>query len=147
MLNHSLSVIIFCRYRARARKEHAADGSSVTTTSMDRHFLPLVYSRMCVAMRYTSIMIVSFSHKGLETLYKTGSTRGVQAAHAPKLRRILAALDAATSPTDLNQPGYKLHPLKAELKGHWSIWVNGNWRVTFRFVGNNTELIDYQDYH
>ena len=98
-------------------------------------------------MRYTCSMIVSFRHKGLETLYKTDSVRGVQAAHAPKLRRILAALDAATSPDDLNQPGYKLHPLKQELKGHWSVWVNGNWRVTFRFAGNNTELVDYQDYH
>lgn len=92
-------------------------------------------------------MIVSFSHKGLETLYRTNSTRGVKAAHAPKLRRILAALDAASSSADLNQPGYKLHPLKRELKGHWSVWVNGNWRVTFRFVGNDVELVDYQDYH
>lgn len=92
-------------------------------------------------------MIVSFRHKGLETLYKTGSARGLQTEHAPKLSRILAALDAATSPTELNQPGYKLHPLKGVLKGHWSVWVNGNWRVTFRFVGVDVELVDYQDYH
>jgi len=92
-------------------------------------------------------MIVGFRHKGLEVLYMTGSARGVQVAHAPKLRRILAALDAAISPTELNQPSYKLHPLKGVLKGHWSIWVNGNWRVTFRFIGANVELVDYQDYH
>jgi proteic killer suppression protein len=92
-------------------------------------------------------MIVSFRHKGLETLYRTNSISGVQAAHVSKLRRILAALDAAASPRDLNQSGYKLHPLKGDLKGHWSIWVTGNWRVTFRFVGNDTELVDYQDYH
>ncbi len=92
-------------------------------------------------------MIVSFRHKGLETLYRTNSASGLHAAHLSKLRRILAALDAAASPTDLNQPGYKLHPLKGDLKGHWSIWVNGNWRVTFRFVGNDTELVDYRDYH
>jgi proteic killer suppression protein len=92
-------------------------------------------------------MIVSFRHKGVEALYRTGSVRGVQSAHAAKLLRILAALDAAASPAELNQPAYKLHPLKGNLKGHWSIWVNGNWRVTFRFVSADVELVDYQDYH
>ena len=92
-------------------------------------------------------MIVSFRHKGLETLYRIGSTRGVQAAHASKLRRILSALDAAASAAELNHPGYRLHPLKGELKGHWSVWVNGNWRITFRFAGTDVELVDYRDYH
>ena len=92
-------------------------------------------------------MIVSFRHKGLELLYETGSTRGVQAAHAAKLNRILAALDAASSPADLNQPGYKLHPLKGEMRGHWSIWVNGNWRLTFEFTDGNVYVLDYEDYH
>ena len=92
-------------------------------------------------------MIIGFRHKGLETLHRTGSTRGVKVAHAPKLGRILAALDAATSPAEFNQPGYKLQLLKGELKGHWSMWVNGNWRVTFRFVAADVELVDYQDYH
>lgn len=92
-------------------------------------------------------MIISFRHKGLEVLYRTGSGRGVQASHVAKLGRILSALDAAVSPAELNHPGYKLHPLKGELKGYWSIWVNGNWRVTFRFVGADVELVDYQDYH
>ena len=92
-------------------------------------------------------MIVGFRHKGLEALYRTGATRGVPAEHAPKLKRILAALDAAAAPRELNHPGYKLHPLKGELSGFWSIWVNGNWRVTFRFVGADIELVDYQDYH
>jgi proteic killer suppression protein len=92
-------------------------------------------------------VIVGFRHKGLEILCRTGSTRGVQAAHAPKLLRILAALGAAAMPSELDQPGYKLHSLKGNLKGHWSIWVSGNWRVTFRFVGADVELVDYQDYH
>lgn len=92
-------------------------------------------------------MIVSFRHKVLETLYGTGSTRGVQASHADKLRRILSALDAVASPTEWNHPGYRLHPLKGELKGHWSIWVNGNWRITFRFAGTDVERVDYQDSH
>lgn len=71
----------------------------------------------------------------------------MQTAHVSKLRHILAALDAAASPAELNHPGYKLHPLKGTLKGHWSVWVNGNWRVTFRSVGVDVELVDYRDYH
>lgn len=92
-------------------------------------------------------MIVGFRHKGLEILYRTGSTRGVQAAHAAKLGRILAALDAASSPDELNLPSLKLHALKGKLKGQWSVWVSGNWRVTFRFAKADVELVDYLDYH
>lgn len=92
-------------------------------------------------------MIVRFRHAGLETLYRTGSAKGVQPTHAAKLSRILAALDAASAAQDLNQPGYRLHPLKGRRTGFWSIWVNGNWRVTFRFVGADVELVDYEDYH
>ncbi len=92
-------------------------------------------------------MIVGFRHKGLRLLYETGSARGVEAAHAPKLLSILAALDVATTPDELSLPSYRLHPLKGDMKGHWSIWVNGNWRVTFRFTGTDVELVDYRDYH
>ncbi len=92
-------------------------------------------------------MIIGFRHKGLELLFRSGSTRGVQAAHAGKLRNILGLLDVAAGPGDMNLPSFKLHPLKGELKGHWSVWVNGNWRVTFRFEGADAELVDYQDYH
>lgn len=92
-------------------------------------------------------MIISFRHKGLEALYWKNSASGVQAAHVPKLLRILAALDAAASPVELNQPSYKLHSLKSQMKNYWSIWVNGNWRITFHFVGADVELVDYQDYH
>nr|WP_244642668.1 type II toxin-antitoxin system RelE/ParE family toxin [Phyllobacterium sp. 628] len=88
-----------------------------------------------------------FRHKGLESFYRTGSIRGIQPAHAPKLSRILYALENATRSEELNLPGYRLHPLKGALKGHWSIWVNGNWRVTFRFDGKDVELVDYLDYH
>ncbi|MDA8189946.1 MAG: type II toxin-antitoxin system RelE/ParE family toxin [Gammaproteobacteria bacterium] len=92
-------------------------------------------------------MILGFRHKGLQAFYRTGATRGIQAAHARRLGVILALLDAASGPRDLNQPGLKLHPLKGSLKGHWSVWVSGNWRVTFRFIGADVELVDYQDYH
>lgn len=92
-------------------------------------------------------MIVGFRHKGLRLLYERDSARGVNPDHKDKLKRILAALDVAAGPDDLSLPAYRLHPLKGELAGHWSIWVNGNWRVTFRFVGVDVELVDYQDYH
>lgn len=92
-------------------------------------------------------MVIGFRHKGLERFYRTGSTRGIQAAHANKLRRILGLMDVATEPQDLNLPGFKLHPLKGKQKGRWSIWVNGQWRVTFGFAGNDVELVDYEDYH
>ncbi|EYR79105.1 MULTISPECIES: type II toxin-antitoxin system RelE/ParE family toxin [unclassified Shinella] len=92
-------------------------------------------------------MIVSFRHKGLELFHTSGSTKGIQASHAAKLGRILGLLDVASAPADVNLPGFKLHPLKGNMKGHWSVWVNGNWRVTFRFIGADVELVDYQDYH
>lgn len=89
-------------------------------------------------------MIVSFRHKGLERLYRDGPKKGV---HVPKLLRILSALDVAQVPEDLSIPSFRTHRLKGDLAGHWSIWVNGNWRVTFRFVENDVELLNYQDYH
>jgi proteic killer suppression protein len=92
-------------------------------------------------------VIVSFRHKGLERLYRDGWTKGVQAAHAPKLRRILSVLDVAQAPNDLAIPSFRTHPLKGDMAGHRSIWVNGNWRVSFRFADGDVELVDYQDYH
>lgn len=92
-------------------------------------------------------MIVSFRHKGLEKLYRQGTKKGVQADHVPKLLRILSSLDVAQSAEDLSIPSFRTHRLKGDLAGHYSIWVNGNWRVTFRFVDSDVELVDYQDYH
>ncbi len=83
----------------------------------------------------------------LEARYYNGMVKGIQAAHAPKLRLIFGALDAAVSLEDLNVPFFRLHPLKGELKGDCSITVNGNWRVIFRFAGTDVELVDYLDYH
>ncbi len=90
---------------------------------------------------------MSFRHKGLELLYERDSVKGIQSEHAPKLRRILTALDVAVSERDLDLPGFRLHPLHGKLSGYWSIWVNGNWRVTFRFIDTDVELVDYRDYH
>ncbi len=92
-------------------------------------------------------MIVSFRHKGLERFFKTGDTRGIQAGHANKLALILSRLDDAKSVQDVDFYGANLHSLKGKLKGHWSVKVNGNWRVTFVFADGNAELVDYQDYH
>lgn len=92
-------------------------------------------------------MIIGFKHKGLEVFYITGTTRGINVAHIAKLRRILGLLDVAENPKDINLPSFRLHQLKGDMNGHWAIWVNGNWRVTFRFVGFNVELVDYLDYH
>lgn len=92
-------------------------------------------------------MIKSFRHKGLEVFYKTGNIKGIQAQHAVKIRHILTLLDVATGPEALNLPAFRLHSLKGNLKNHWSIYVNGNWRITFRFIGIDVELVNYQDYH
>lgn len=72
---------------------------------------------------------------------------GIQSDHAKKLRMKLAALDTANSVEDMDIPGFRLHPLKGEDKGRWSIWVNGNWRMTFKFQDGNAYIHDYEDYH
>ena len=92
-------------------------------------------------------MIVGFKHKGLERFFRTGSTRGIQAAHASKITRILQTLDAAASAQGMDLPGFRLHPLKGKLRGLWSVTVSGNWRITFRFTDRGAELVDYQDHH
>lgn len=92
-------------------------------------------------------MIIGFRHKGLEEFFRSNSTRGIQASHAKKLGHILRSLNVATSPAEMNLPGFGLHPLKGDLNGYWSVTVNGNWRVTFIFVGLNVDIVDYQDYH
>ena len=91
--------------------------------------------------------IKSFRHKGLEEFFRTGSKAGIQAAHAKKLGRQLHALDNATAPEQMGVPGWGLHPLKGDLAGYWSVWVNASWRLTFTFDGQDAELVDYQDYH
>ncbi|MEN0106514.1 MAG: type II toxin-antitoxin system RelE/ParE family toxin [Pseudomonas sp.] len=92
-------------------------------------------------------MIRSFQHKGLGRFYATGSTQGVQAAHAKRLRILLSALDTATSLDDMAVPSFRLHPLKGDKQGRWSIAVNGNWRVTFEFRDADAYVLNYEDYH
>lgn len=88
-------------------------------------------------------MIKAFRHKELETFFRTGSNAGRQPHHAGKLRVLLTTLDSAKRPDDMNAPGWKLHPLTGKLAGYYSVTVNGSWRMTFAFDGENAELVDY----
>ena len=99
------------------------------------------------ATRYIISVIKSFKHKGLRNYYETGSKAGIQAKHAGRLRLQLAALDTARAVEDMDVPGYRLHPLKGRAKNRWSIWVSGNWRLTFDFNDGNAYVLDYEDYH
>jgi proteic killer suppression protein len=92
-------------------------------------------------------MIKGYRHKGLQQFAETGSKAGIQPKHAARLKRLLTALDVASRPEDMNAPGNHLHALKGSLAGHWSVSVSGNWRLTFRFEGEDAVLVDYQDYH
>ena len=92
-------------------------------------------------------MIKSFQHKGLQAFFEKGSKAGIQPHHAPRLSRQLVRLDVAKVPEDMNVPGWKLHGLSGSLAGHYSVTVNGNWRMTFTFEDGDAVLVDYQDYH
>jgi len=92
-------------------------------------------------------LIRSIRHKGLKRLYEDDDPRGVIGEHAEKLRDILARLDAASTAADLDLPGFRLHPLKGELKGFWAVTVRANWRVIFRFADRDALDVDYLDYH
>lgn len=93
-------------------------------------------------------MIKSFKHKGIARFFMMGITSGIQAKHITKLRIQLTALNTAKRPQDMSAPSWKLHQLKgADLQSHWSISVNGNWRLTFKFEDEDAILVDYQDYH
>ncbi|MFW5724786.1 MAG: type II toxin-antitoxin system RelE/ParE family toxin [Halochromatium sp.] len=92
-------------------------------------------------------MIRTFKHKGLAKFFKTGSTAGIQAVHANQLRLILARLQAATAPKDMDLPGLQLHELVGSRAGTWSVTVSENWCVTFISVGEDAEAVNYEDYH
>jgi proteic killer suppression protein len=92
-------------------------------------------------------MIISFRHKGLRHFYEAGSKAGIQGQQANRLRLILARLDASREPRDMNLPGLRLHPMSGDLAGFWSVSVSGNWRVIFRFDGQDACDVDYLDYH
>jgi toxin HigB-1 len=92
-------------------------------------------------------MIQSFKDKALEGLFLENSTRGIPSALEKKIRIRLEVLDSASVLEDIALPGYKLHPLKGDRKGTWSIRVSGNWRITFTFKSGEISDVDLEDYH
>ena len=92
-------------------------------------------------------MIISFKHKGLEAFFRTGNLSGIQPIHQQRLREVLTVLNVAQGPQDLQRPSWRMHRLKGHLRGFYAIWVQTNWRLTFRFVETDVELLDYLDYH
>ncbi len=92
-----------------------------------------------------TLVIRSFRHKGLQRFFETGSAAGIQPQHAKRLRVQLAAIDTAKVIDDIDLPGFRLHSLKGQQEGRWSI--SGNWRITFEFADGNASILDYEDYH
>jgi proteic killer suppression protein len=92
-------------------------------------------------------VIRSFRHKGLERYFTKSERRGIDAKHAERIRRILDLLDSAVRPEDLNLPGYRFHGLKGDRKGVYSVWVSGNWRITFQFEAGDAVYVNLEDYH
>lgn len=92
-------------------------------------------------------MILSCRHKGLKLLFEKGDRRKLQASLADKCERILARLDETTDIGQMDLPGFRLHPLKGDLAGFWSVTVSSNWRVVFRFEHGHASDVDLVDYH
>jgi proteic killer suppression protein len=92
-------------------------------------------------------MIRAFRHRGLKRLFEDDDRSKVNAQDAEKLRRILARLNQSRAPSDMDAPGFRLHPLKGALKGFWAVTVRANWRVIFRFQGEDAADVDLIDYH
>jgi proteic killer suppression protein len=101
----------------------------------------------CGVTVYIEGVIKSFRHKGIQRFFETGSKGGIQSKHTERLRLQLSGLDDAKNPKDMDAPNWKLHRLKGALKGHWFVWVDENWRLTFAFEREDVVLVDYQDYH
>ena len=92
-------------------------------------------------------MIRRFKHRGLERFFLRGTRAGIQATQASRIRLVLGRLHAAQSAQDMNLPGLDLHELKGRRRGTWAVRVSGNWRITFRFEGEDAVDVDYEDYH
>ncbi|MDZ7668316.1 MAG: type II toxin-antitoxin system RelE/ParE family toxin [Gammaproteobacteria bacterium] len=92
-------------------------------------------------------MIAGFNHRGLKRFFESGTTRGIQASQANRIRLILARLNASRTPQDMNLPGLHLHELTGQRKSTWSVRVSGNWRITFQFNGPDAYDVDLEDYH
>jgi proteic killer suppression protein len=100
-----------------------------------------MYTLQCI------LVIRSFKHRGLKRLYERDDRSGIRPDFADTIQEILTVLDDAAMPLELNLPGYRLHPLKGDLKGFWSVTVRANWRIIFRFEGANAFDVELIDYH
>lgn len=80
-------------------------------------------------------------------MYERGDVSRVGSNLSDRIALVLADLDDARKPSDLDLPGYRLHPLKGDLKGYWSISISGNWRMTFRIEDGDAYDVDLTDYH
>lgn len=92
-------------------------------------------------------MIKTWRHKGLKKFYETGSKAGIQPKHSEILKLLLLQLASSTNPEDMNTPGNYFHSLHGELDGYYSVKINGNWRLIFKFEQSDAILVDYVDYH
>ena len=103
---------------------------------------------MRVALRATIRgVVLSFKHRGLHRFFETKSAAGIPAAQSKRIAAMLAQLQEAEQPSDMNFPGWKLHPLKGFKPVRWSVWVSGNVRLTFAFDGRHVVDVDLEDYH
>ena len=90
---------------------------------------------------------MKIKHAGLRRLYEANHSHGLDPRQVQRLRRILTALDQANYPQETGRPGFRLHPLKGDRRGQWSIRISGNWRIVFRFVDGEAVDVDMIDYH
>ncbi len=122
---------------------HAQDALVVTAQA----------SNSCILLRvmqhYGNVFDVEIKHKALRRFHLSGGLdkKGVPADLAARLARILSRLNVAEKPEELNDPGFRLHILRGDLAGYWSIRASGNWRVVFRFRGGQVVDVDLVDYH
>ncbi|HET9219273.1 MAG TPA: type II toxin-antitoxin system RelE/ParE family toxin, partial [Terriglobia bacterium] len=93
------------------------------------------------------LLIQTFRHRGLKRLFEHNDPSKVRRDQVKRIADVLAQLDMASKPSDLDLPGYRLHPLKGDLKGFWSVMISGNWRIVFRFAEGDAFDVDLVDYH
>jgi proteic killer suppression protein len=94
-----------------------------------------------------TLVIRSFKHRGLKRFYERDDRSGIRPDFVDTIQEILTVLDDAATPQELALPGYRLHPLKGDLKGFWSVTVRANWRIIFRFEGADAFDVELIDYH
>jgi toxin HigB-1 len=100
-----------------------------------------------IGTRYGMLVIKTFRHRGLRQLYEDGDASRVRADQVRRVTDVLAHLDLALKASDLDLPGYRLHPLRGDMRGRWSVTISGNWRIVFRFENGDAFDVDLMDYH